>query len=156
MTHRDSTPFVLVYCKLWVSTYKASTSICSRALALYSSTSCFNLLGSIVPLNLCLAWATMPSSLILWFTDSLSSQRTQAHIKHLETQQGLDKFGTSVHLNIAVWNWSISKGDSIHCMDRHVETPINRDTFLEFAGLVFDTSTILEKQAQGWTLGVFW
>jgi hypothetical protein len=40
-------------------------------------------------------------------------------------------------------------------MDRHVETPINRDTFLEFAGLVFDTSTILEKQAQGWTLGVF-
>ena len=31
-------------------------------------------------------------------------------------------------------------------MDRHVETPVNRNTFLEFAGLVFDTGAVLENE----------
>ena len=33
-------------------------------------------------------------------------------------------------------------------MDRHVETPVNRNTFLESAGLVFDTGAVLENELE--------
>jgi hypothetical protein len=38
--------------------------------------------------------------------------------------------------------------DSKHCVDRHVEIPINRVIFFEFAGLLFDTSAVLENELE--------
>ena len=33
-------------------------------------------------------------------------------------------------------------------MDRHIETPVNRNTFFEFAGLVFDTGIVFENELE--------
>ena len=58
------------------------------------------------------------------------------------------QFGTGVIPNIAVRNRSKSEDDNRRCLDRHVETPINRDTFFEFSGLVFDTVAVLEYELE--------
>ena len=55
------------------------------------------------------------------------------------------QFGTGVGPNIAVRKRSISEGDDRYCVNKHVETPINRDTFSEFFGLLFVTGTVLEN-----------
>ena len=58
------------------------------------------------------------------------------------------QFGTGVGPNIAVRKRSISEGDDRYCVNKHVETPINRDTFSEFFGLLFVTGTVLENELE--------
>ena len=40
-------------------------------------------------------------------------------------------------------------------MDEHVEVPVNKSVFLEFAGLVFDAGVILDDELEDvrWTTG---
>jgi hypothetical protein len=58
------------------------------------------------------------------------------------------QLGTGLVPNIAARNRSISEHYTRRYVDRHVEIPINRDTFFEFVGLVFDTGTVLENELE--------
>jgi hypothetical protein len=50
--------------------------------------------------------------------------------------------------NVTARNISIAEHDGRYYVDRHVEIPINRDTFFEFVRLVFDTGAVVENELE--------
>ena len=80
-------------------------------------------------------------SILIW----LEVDRNLSNV-YIEKRSLDGQFSTGVDPNIAVRNILISDNDRKHRLDRHVETPINRDTFFEFAGLAFDTGAVFENE----------
>ena len=80
---------------------------------------------------------------LIWLEFNLNPSHACFEKRSLDCQRS-----TSACSNVTVLNLSVYESDDYHKVDERVDVPMNKVAFLEFAGLVFDTTFVFEDELE--------